>query len=128
MFLIRRKKFTFKFSIYSKTLKTKEDNLLDYDSEHDYCEIHKLPNTWAESEGIQFKEEEEYKSQNYNSKQNSCKILELPNPNWVKIGHVEKLYMYPLNTGVKKSCSTLKFTQQGIILKKKEFTLWDRLV
>ncbi|XP_071576993.1 mitochondrial amidoxime-reducing component 1-like [Temnothorax nylanderi] len=51
----------------------------------------------------------------------------LTNPNWIKVGHVERLYIEPLNSGEKVSYPTLKFTNHGIIVEKENSVIWDRM-
>lgn len=54
-------------------------------------------------------------------------IPELSNPNWVKVGQIQELYMYPLKSGRGKTLRECDFTQYGISLEDKgRFTLRDR--
>lgn len=53
-------------------------------------------------------------------------IPELSNPNWVKVGQIQELYMYPLKSGRGKTLRECDFTQYGISLEDKgRFTLRD---
>lgn len=67
-------------------------------------------------------EEEEEKERS-----NDATIPELPNPNWVKVGQIQELYMYPLKSGRGKTLRECDFTEYGISLEDKgRFTLRDR--
>lgn len=58
---------------------------------------------------------------------NDATIPELPNPNWVKVGQIQELYMYPLKSGRGKTLRECDFTEYGISLEDKgRFTLRDR--
>jgi len=61
-------------------------------------------------------------------KNNSFKIPELSNPNWIKIGKVVKLCIYPIASAGSTSCRTLKFTYDGIAMIRGGLVIQDRLV
>ncbi|XP_016905675.1 mitochondrial amidoxime-reducing component 1 isoform X1 [Apis cerana] len=68
---------------------------------------------------------------NVNDDEKDCNddtIPELSNPNWVKVGQIQELYMYPLKSGRGKTLRECDFTQYGISLEDKgRFTLRDRM-
>ncbi|XP_034181029.1 mitochondrial amidoxime-reducing component 1 isoform X1 [Osmia lignaria lignaria] len=54
-------------------------------------------------------------------------ISELPDPNWVKVGQVRELYIYPLKSGRGKELRECNFTEYGISVENQGFTLRDRM-
>lgn len=66
-------------------------------------------------------------SQKNKSQEQIINCPELSNPNWIKIGSVKRLYIYPL-TGCRTAFPTLKFTKYGISTESEGMTVWDRLV
>jgi len=61
-------------------------------------------------------------------KNKSFKIPELPNPNWVKIGKIVKLCIYPVALAGSTPCHTLKFTHDGAAALGDGLIIQDRLV
>lgn len=57
---------------------------------------------------------------------NDDAISELPDPNWVKVGQVRELYIYPLKSGRGKELRECDFTGHGISVENQGFTLRDR--
>ncbi|XP_011864985.1 PREDICTED: uncharacterized protein LOC105560457 [Vollenhovia emeryi] len=71
--------------------------------------------------------EEKSDSQNSNSEQDCPEIPGLPNPNWVKVGHVKKLNICPVDTGESLPWRTLQFTQGGIFMEYDGMIFWDKM-
>ncbi|XP_076396463.1 mitochondrial amidoxime-reducing component 1 isoform X1 [Megachile rotundata] len=60
--------------------------------------------------------------------QNDDTIPELPDPNWVRVGQVRELYVYPLKSGRGKELRECNFTRFGICEESEgKFTLRDRM-
>lgn len=60
--------------------------------------------------------------------QNDDTIPELPDPNWVKVGQIRELYIYPLKSGRGKELKECNFTQHGICVENEgKLTLRDRM-
>lgn len=62
------------------------------------------------------------------ARRRSDEIPELPGPNWVKVGQVQELYVYPMKSGRGRSVAECEFTELGICIESEgKFTLRDRM-
>lgn len=58
----------------------------------------------------------------------SDEMPELQDPNWVKVGQVEELYVYPMKSGRGRNVDECEFTEFGICIESEgKFTLRDRM-
>ncbi|XP_076294763.1 mitochondrial amidoxime-reducing component 1 isoform X2 [Lasioglossum baleicum] len=62
------------------------------------------------------------------ARRRSDEIPELPDPNWVKVGQVQELYVYPMKSGRGRNVAECEFTELGICIESEgKFTLRDRM-
>ncbi|XP_076644070.1 mitochondrial amidoxime-reducing component 1 [Halictus rubicundus] len=62
------------------------------------------------------------------ARRRSDEIPELPDPNWVKVGQVQELYVYPMKSGRGRNVTECEFTELGICIESEgKFTLRDRM-
>lgn len=53
---------------------------------------------------------------------------ELSDPNWVKVGKVDELYIYPVKSGGKLRTDNVRCNRNGMITTSNNCVVWDGLV